>query len=179
MLLGLLLFASSRASMAAKRWLNGGIIAFLLISMSFFVSRELPLFIGLEKQAGTQEAYKESKQAIQYIREHYPHAHVSTDGSVLFPFDDFVKAKPYHPFASELPQSNETVFWWNGDHHEKMWDPPADVVVFYRWYPPDMVSMKGHYDGGQLAGLCQKHLETDFVSDTSFGRIRIFKRKGL
>lgn len=179
MLLGLLLFASSRPTVAAKRYLNGIVVAFLLVSVFFFASRELPLYVNLEKRSETQRAYEESEQAIQYIRRHYPHAWVSTDGSVLFPFSDFVKAKPYHPFSSELPKSGETVFWWNGDHHERMWDPPADVVVFYKWYPPDMASMKKDYGGTQLADLYQKHLQTDFVSDTSFGRVRIFKRKGL
>lgn len=179
MLLGLLLFASSRASTASKRYLNAGITVFMLTSIFFFVNRELPLYTSLDKRSEAQEVYTESKQAIQYIRQHYPNAWVSTDGSVLFPFDDFVKAKPYHPFSSKLPKSKETIFWWNGDHHERMWDPPADVVVFYRWYPPDMRTMKKSYGGAQLADLYQKHIETDFVSDTSFGRVRIFKRKGL
>lgn len=179
MLLGLLLFASSRVSIAVKNYLNGTIAVFLLFSFYFFASRELPLYMGLEKSKASREAYTESNQAIHYIKQHFPDALVSTDGSVLFPFDDFVKARPYHPFSSELPKSHETVFWWNGDHHERMWDAPADIVVFYRWYPPDMLAMGNKAGSAQLEDLYQKHIETDFVSDTSFGKVRIFKRKGL
>jgi len=179
MLLGLLLFASSRASTAAKNYLNGGIAVFLLVSTFFFFNRELPLYTSLEKRKDVQETSIESRLAINYIRQHYPGAWVSTDGSVLFPFDDFLKAKPYHPFASELPKTKETVFWWNGDHHERMWDPPADIVVFDRWYPPDEQASAKNTGGAQLAELYQKHIGTDFVSDTSFGKVRIFKRKGL
>ncbi len=180
MLLGLIVFVSQQTSLKQRRIYLVFISMFTVVSFSFFCSRDLPMFAGLAKEKEVTLSLSEGKMAIDYISNQYPGAYVVTDGSVFYPFSDFVKAKPYHPFASTLPKAEGTTFIWSGDHPEKIWDHPAEVVVFYKRHPERMINEHPNVYLGQHENLYRIYTQATqeaFIRDTSFGEVVIYSKK--
>ncbi len=180
MLLGLIVFAAQQTSMKQRRVYLAFISMFSLVSFIFFLNRDLPMYANLDKNKEVIRDSAESKMAIDYIRYRYPGAQVVTDGSLLYPFSDFVKAKPYHPFASLLPLPAGTTFNWSGDHPEKIWNHPADIVVFCKRHPERMMREHPNVYAGQhedLYDLYKRMTKADFVRDTSFGEVIVYGKR--
>jgi hypothetical protein len=177
MFLGLIVFASQQTSLKYRRIYFTFIILFSIISLTFFVIRDLPMYAGFEKEPEMQKDKKAGVEAIQYIKYKYPHAMVAADESLLFSFSDFVKVNPYHPFSDKLPQSNETVIMWYGDHPEDIWNEKNDVVVFYKNNPSKKLRRPTSVEEAKkLHELYQEQMQGNFIRDTVMGEVEILKR---
>jgi hypothetical protein len=145
---------------------------FLGVSIYYFLVRELPLFLNLSKRNEISTAHQWSQQAISYVKKKYPSSRVGTDGSVLYPFEDFVGVDLYHPFAGKLKDRATTRFYWYTDFPEKIWDDDNQVLIFYRRHPKRMYVMHpnvylGRHD--ELYQLYLKNVGVNYELDTSFG----------
>ena len=98
----------------------------------------------------------------------------------MYPFKDFVAVNIYHPFVGQLPKSSDTKFYWYGDKPQSIWEDSNDVVVFYGRNPEknNNENLKLE-DSSQetLYELFKKKTTTEFVKDTVFDAVVIFKRK--
>jgi len=174
--LGLIVFSAQQTSLKYRKVFFTIVSVFISISLGFFLTRDLPLYLGFDKDPEIVKDYKESKQAINYIKYKYPHSRVGTDASLLCLFSDFVVAKPYHPFSIELPAPNQTILMWYGDHPEEIWEEKNDLVVFYKRHPEVINSETGTVRNEKQLKLFQEHIKSDFVRDTMFGDVRIYRR---
>jgi Ca2+/Na+ antiporter len=180
MFLGFVAFIAKQASTFYKKAGTILVILFSAVSFFYFCTRDLPLYASLDNDPVVRKDLTEGKAAIDHIRKQYSKVHVVTDGTILFPFSDFVKASPYHPFASELPVPSETLFNWGGDHPEKIWDQPAELVVFYKRSPKRMLKENPNVYVGQHEALYALYLEQtkeNFIQDTILGEVEIYKRR--
>lgn len=153
---------------------------FVLISFSYFLIRELPLYWQLDRSASAIQTRKESLQAINYIKQKYKGARVGTDGSVLYPFEDFVGVNIYHPFAGHAKDRSETRFYWYFDFPEKIWEDSNQLVVFYRYHPERMMRDQPAFHKDQhekIHDTFLKQTKETFMKDTSFGEVIIYRRK--
>jgi hypothetical protein len=175
--LGLVMFSAQQTSLRQRRIYFSLIGVFSVVSFIFFITRDLPMFMQFDKDPVVAKDYQESKIAIAYIKHQYPLSQVATDPSLLYLFVDFVKAKPYHPFNTELAGPGQTRLLWYGDHPEQMWEDKNDLVVFYKNYPPKKInSFSVQSSDKDLFDLFKKETTTDFVKDTTLGNIMIYRR---
>lgn len=155
-------------------------IVFVLISFGYFSTRELPLYLNLEKAASVQENHRWSSQAIEYIKSKHKGARVGTDASMLYPFQDFVEVDTYHPFSGKISDPAETRFYWYNDFPDKIWEDSNSVVVFYKRLPQRLIEEKSKIYAdkqNELLEIFQSNVSGKFEKDTTFGEIIIYKRK--
>jgi hypothetical protein len=176
--LGLVMFSAQQTSLRQRRIYFSLIGVFSIVSLTFFLTRDLPMFMQFDKETVVANDYMESKKAIDYIKYRYPLSKVATDPTLLYLFTDFVKAKPYHPFTTELPPSGQTSLLWYGDHPEQMWEDKNDLVVFYKNYPPKKINSPSSGQGTDksLLELFEKETTSNFEKDTTIGNIMIYRR---
>ncbi len=156
------------------------LMIFISSSVFFSLTREMPLFLQLAKSEEVEKNTKWSKQAIGYIKNKYPNSRVATDGSLLYPFEDFVKVDIYHPFEGKSQDETSTAFYWYSDKPENMYTENNDVLVFYKRLPERMLKEKpniyvGHQE--ELYKQFNSNIPSIYQRDTSFGEIIIFKKK--
>jgi hypothetical protein len=177
MLLGLIVFAAQQTSLKNRRIYFSSISFFMIISLFSFLTRDLPIFLNLESRHTIQEDIKSDQLAINYIRQTFPGSQVATDASLLFPFEDFVIANPYHPFSSALPETNETRFMWYGDHPENIWEEKNDFVMFHKRHPlhPSNGTPQ-NFRTNEFISLYKEKTQSEFYKDTSFGEVIIYRR---
>lgn len=178
-LLGTFMDSNENGSKMDQR-LRYGVGVFVAVSFFFFSYRELPLFWQLDQSATVVKSKKESLMAINYIKQKYKGSRVGTDGSVLYPFEDFVGVNIYHPFTGQSKDRSETRFYWYFDFPEKIWEDSNNLVVFNQYHPEKMIveSPGFHRDmHAELYKIYLDHSKNDFELDTAFGEVVIYKRK--
>ena len=179
MLLGTLISVENLKDGFFKR-INGIIISvFVGLSFFFFLYRELPLFTRLDKNQETIKVQALSLQAIDYIKSRNTNAKIATDGTILYPFEDFVKVDIYHPFSGKVSDLSKLRFYWYSDHPERVYNDSNDFIVFYKRHPERL--MKEHpnvYVGRheELYQLFNNNLNKTYFKDTAFGDIIIYKQ---
>lgn len=179
MLLGSLVSIEDLKAGFFKR-INSIIISvFVGISFFFFVYRELPLYTQLNQQKEIVKVQSWSLQAIEYLKSKNTSAKVATDGTVLYPFEDFVKVDLYHPFSGKISDVSRMRFYWYSDHPEKVYNDSNDFIVFYKRHPERM--LKEHpnvYNGRheELYQLYQSNINKTYIQDTTFGELIIYKQ---
>lgn len=158
-------------------------ISFTLIGLFFFVSRELPLYIHLSDRPDVVESRNQSRRAFEYLKTKSTEKgqlKIATDGSLLYPFEEFVKVDVYHPFASQLPAANETTYFWYVDFPEKIWTDSNDYIVFYKRHPELLLKSNKATNQGKAESqykLFTEHTQKDYVADTTLGDIKIYRKK--
>jgi hypothetical protein len=172
MLLGTIASVSRSEGKRIKTFQWTFLSIFLGVSFYFFLVRELPLFLNLSNRNEISTAHQWSQQAINYVKKKYPSCRVGTDGSVLYPFEDFVGVDLYHPFAGKLEDRAKTRFYWYTDFPEKIWEENNQVLIFYKRNPKTMYIMHpnvyvGRHD--ELYQLYLKNVGVNYELDTSFG----------
>lgn len=80
------------------------------------------LFVHLKKYYGLNQQYAQNRENWYKVRNHilarYPNARVIQDMSVYFPFREFVRINPYHPFAGKFPEEvKQPSFSWALPEH--------------------------------------------------------------
>lgn len=180
MVVGALIGIAQIEAKRQKTVLMTYMMIFISSSVFFSLTRELPLFLNFSKSEEVQKNTKWSKQTIEYIKHKYPNSRVATDGSMLYPFEDFVKVDIYHPFEGKANDETKTAFYWYSDKPENMYTEDNDVLVFYKRLPERMLKEKpniyvGHQE--ELNQLFNSNIPLHYQRDTSFGEIIIYKRK--
>jgi hypothetical protein len=154
------------------------ISGFVGTSFFFFLNRELPLYTHLEKSTEAVNAQKWSLQAIQYIKAKHTKARIGTDGSILYPFEDFVSVDIFHPFAGKTPDRSNLRFYWYTDFPEKIYNDSNDIIVFYKRHPERLVKEHPNVYIGrheELHQLFQTNINKTYIKDTTFGEIILYK----
>lgn len=179
-LLGMLVSINNRNSEVKRKWEIVLMSLFVASSFVFYIKRELPAYLSLEQSDAVIDNYTYSEEAIEYLKYKFKGKRIATDGTMLYPFEDFVSVDRYHPFQGKLEDKAETKFYWYKDHPLKIWEETNDVVVFYKLHPyllagdPKFKTDKMYQD--QYA-LFEKMTPDKFVQDTSFGEIMVYRRK--
>ncbi|MCC6818881.1 MAG: hypothetical protein IT245_08320, partial [Bacteroidia bacterium] len=153
---------------------------FIASSLLFFIKRELPIYRNFEKTESVVECKEWSYAAIDYIKENFTGKRIATDGTMLYPFEDFVLVDRYHPFSGTLNDLAETKFYWYKDDPIKIWDDNNDVVVFFQLQPEKLMNNPRYAKNEVFQKQYVKFTEmtsSQFTIDTSFGEIIIYKRK--
>jgi hypothetical protein len=180
MFLGLVAATNVKEQLKGRKFVFVTLLIFLSSSMFFYFKRELPLFLSISKRPEIIKTINLSHKTIDYLRYKYPGKCVGTDASLLYPFKDFVAVNIYHPFVGQLPKSSDTKYYWYGDKPQSIWEDSNDVVVFYG-RNPEKTSIENpkQEDSAQetLYELFKKKTTTEFVKDTAFDAVVIFKRK--
>lgn len=180
MILGMVNYVDQSKQNKLKMIHTSIITLFTVFSLFFFVERELPLFTGFENQSDVIRNRTLSIKAIEYIKSEYKGSRVGTDASVLYPFEDFVGVDIFHPFTGEMNDRAETRFYWYNDFPEKIWEDSNDIVVFYNRHPERLVKEHPNVYVGrheQLYELYKQKTSTDFVRDTAFEDLIIYRKK--
>ncbi|HEY1045215.1 MAG TPA: hypothetical protein VGF79_02175 [Bacteroidia bacterium] len=180
MVVGALIGIAKTESKYLKTVLITCMMIFISSSMFFSLTRELPLFLTLSKTEEVQKDTKWSKQTIDYIKNKYPNSRISTDGSILYPFEDFVKVDIYHPFEGKAKDETSTAFYWYSDKPENMYTENNDLLVFYKRLPERMLKEKPNIYVGQQEELYKQFkskIPSVYQRDTSFGEIIVYKKK--
>lgn len=181
--LGLLAYSENQDKGKPIAWPYYTQVAFALICFFFFVSRELPLYVGFSNKADVVECRRQSLKAFEYLKSKSPekgHLKIATDGSILYPFEEFVKVDIYHPFSSEPPVANDNTYFWYMDFPERIWTDGNDYILFYKRHPERLlksnkVTNQGKAD--ELYRLFTEHTQNDYTADTTFGDIKIYRKK--
>ena len=156
------------------------ILVFLGSSMFFYLYRELPLYLNLSKSEDVKNNTNWSQASINYVKTNYPGQHIATDGSILYPFEDFVAVDIYHPFAGGKPPDAYTSFSWFWDFPERIWKEPISIVMFYKRLPQRMLIEHPNVFVGrhqELQNIFELNVDSIFIKDTTIGEIEIYKRK--
>jgi hypothetical protein len=152
---------------------------FMGVSFYFFLTRELPKFLNLSNQKNVVQSYEWSTQAIEYIKTKYPKSKVGTDGTVLYPFEDFVGVDLYNPFDGKIADKAQTRFYWCTDFPERIWNDSNQIIVFYKRYPERMIKERPNVYMGKHDSIYKLYLENlnvNYTRDTSFGEIIIYRQ---
>lgn len=151
-----------------------------MLSFYGFLSSHLPKYIGLSSSKDVSNTNEWSIACISYLNESEKPLKVATDGSILYPFENFVEVDIYNPFNGEAPKINKTNFTWYTDRPEQIWEDSNDVVVLFKRHPEKMIREKSLVYKDIQDKLLQnyiKHRNQDFALDTTFGEIYVYKRK--
>ncbi len=153
----------------------------VLLIASEFVSVNYEKYFLVDQQPEIVTRMHDSEQLFRYIEESLDQGlDVATDGTIHYPYSQFVTADPYHPFAEDLPQDDHTDYRWFYDNYEEIWDEPNDLVVFGDRHPlKDNESLRKrfpHWDVDKHMASCMQHLATDFVLDTIIGELEVYRR---
>lgn len=181
MILGLNISAFHSNKNQYKNVLKGVLVLFTACSFFFFFYRELPLYLDLENKTTSNEFYKNDVNAINFIKSYYKNQKVGTDGSIFYPFEDFLAVNIYHPFKGNSNNRTNTPFNWYTDYPEKIWEE-NDVVVFRKWFPPKLIKDQANFHVSKHEMLNQLYIQqtnSNFSLDTSFGEVKIFKRRAI
>ena len=153
---------------------------FCCISLFFYFLRELPLYLKLEKSASVIENKKDAEKMMDYLKNKNLKLNVGTDGSVYYPFSEFVQVDPYHPFSKIIELEKKTTFTWYWDFPEKIWN--SDYVVFYKRNPERLIADQTRiYEGKRdlLYNLFKEKTDHEFVKDTQFGQLILYKKSNV
>lgn len=178
LLLGTFMELNEKVNVLGKV-LKGTIGLFILVSFGFFLYRELPLFLNMSKSNSVTYNINHSHKVIDYIKTRYKGSRIGTDGSILYPFEDFVGVNIYHPFQGASKDRVITRFYWYFDFPDKIWEDSNDIVVFYKRHPVKLSNASnGNYLklNSNLLELYKQKTQSDFVKDTAFGEIIVYKR---
>ncbi len=148
-------------------------------SFYFFLNRELPLYLNLSSKKDVVSERELSIQAIQYVKSKYPNSRIGTDGSLLYPFEDFVNVDIFNPFEGKVSDRTNTRFYWYTDFPEKIWSENNNAIIFYKRHPEKLVKENPKIYEGRHENLYQiylKNLNLSYARDTSFGEVIVYKR---
>lgn len=148
-------------------------------SFYFFLNRELPLYLNLSNKEDVIRERELSIQAIQYVKTKYPNSRIGTDGSLLYPFEDFVSVDIFNPFAGKVSDRAITRFYWYTDFPEKIWSDSNNAIIFYKRHPAKLSSGNSNLYKEKQKILHQIYLENlnvSYTRDTSFGDVIVYKK---
>lgn len=153
---------------------------FIGSSLLFFMKRELPIYRTLESADSVLECRESSLEAINYLKKAYRGKRIGTDGTMLYPFEDFVQVDRFHPFEGRLDDLAETRFYWYKDNPGKIWEDDNDAVVFYQLHPDLLINNPRFKQDEAVNKQYDRFVEmtaTKYEQDTSFGEIIIFRKR--
>src|SRR5690606_20594894 len=151
-------------------------ILFSLSTFVFVIRKDLPLYLKLEKRSDIVETIQESDECYSYLRTRYPGKKLGIDGTLKCPFSDPAAVGLYHPSIGEIVDKALTPLRWYNSFPERIWD--NDIVVFRLRHPQEMMSKNMNVFAGRNNELYQLYLEkikTEFVKDTTIGKVVIYK----
>lgn len=159
-----------------------GALLILICSSSFFFffKRELPVYTGLSERSEAVYNHTMSLKAIDYVKTKFRGKRIATDGTVLYPFADFVSVDIYHPFEGRTPDRTETPFYWYVDFPEKIWGDSNEAILFYRRHPERMLRENPNVYVGrhrELYDLYLKKVNSEFARDTAFGELIVYRKR--
>ncbi len=177
--LGLILFVQSERNKIFKSVVRALTVMFFATSALAFYTSALPSYFHAEKKV--EEEILDSKALYQYIESQYLGNKIGLDGTVWYPYSYFVKAKLYHPFASERPIDCETCITWHPDQPLEIWD--NEVVIFNHRHPPNYLKEeKSNYTPANWEEILTEYTTqttNSFPLDTVIGSNWVYKRKVL
>lgn len=107
-------------NLVSLKKLRIALTAVLFAGLAFFSLQFL--FVHLKKYYKLNDQYAQNRENWYKVKNHivskYPNARVIQDMSVYFPFREFVRINPYHPFAGKHPEEVKTpsFSWALPDH---------------------------------------------------------------
>jgi hypothetical protein len=152
------------------------LIIFISLSLVLYV-KVIPSYMHAESSTIMQKELKDAKEMYVYLNSQNDTARIGTDGTVFFPFNNFLKSNPYHPFSSELKINETKVVTWHLDKLEEIWED-KDWVVFRKYHPTllNEMSLSPNIDKTLIIKRYQQKIEKDFIRDTSFGKNIVYKK---
>lgn len=155
------------------------VLFMLLNTVFFYFKRELPIYLNLSQKEEIKTNNKWSLQMFEYIEKKYTGKKIGTDGSILYPFSQFVEVDIYNPFSTSVKESSNTKYQWYWDFPTKIWEN-SDVVAFYKRHPEKLIKEKSKYQIGnpkEISNYFHQMVPSVFELDTVIGEIFIYKRK--
>lgn len=180
MLLGMLNSIDFRTKLLKAKFELTVMALFISSSFIFFIKRELPVYLKLEQSEEVVNNMEWSQAAIDYLNTNYSGKRIGTDGTMLYPFRDFVAVDRYHPFEGKLADKASTRFYWYKDNPIKIWDDNNDAVVYYQLRPDVLMQQEKYSKKENVILQFKKYnsmLDSLYTEDTSFGDIVIFKKQ--
>ncbi len=181
LVLGLLISIENKYFAQLNSAVFSALILVFSVSLFFFFTRELPLYSHLSTEKEMIQTRNNSLKAIEYIKSRpgaKGYSKVGTDGTMLYPFEDFVKVDLYHPFASKLPEIQSTNFQWYWDFPDKIWNDSNDYIVFNKNHPQKLLLKYPEKEFNvNLYEQFKSHENVDYELDTFFGEIMVYSKK--
>jgi len=178
--LGVILFAENEKLSMVKKGLTTLVLVFFAFSAYPFYKNSLPSYLNRLNQEGNKASILDGKELYIYIESQFAGKSIGTDGTVWYPYQHFLLAKPYHPFASERPQTCETCITWHPDHQTEIWEE-NDIVIFNLRHPPDFLSKeKDSYSPENWEEILAEYTTqttNNFQLDTVIGSNWVYVRK--
>jgi hypothetical protein len=175
-------------SNTSSKTLKKGLLVFNILILGCvgtrFTSHSFTKYFKTESEPEVIRRMADSQILFRYIDDSYNQGiRVGTDGTVLYTYEQFVKANVYHPFEESLPTQEENTYHWYFNNSGQIWDNENDLVIFGDRHPlRDSVAIRKqypHWNVDQHAEVFKLKMKSEFELDTIIGELEVYKRNGL